>query len=134
MKTLKKSSLTRSSELETYKIFENFRKFFFAQMIPNGPIRKVITLKVKFEDLRIHLPLWGHGSRLWNFFRPKIFRPKKIFFEVSKWFNSQSYHLKIEIWKKFLFSAHIEGILARHLENSSKSNKLNISSKMNKLN
>ena len=62
------------------------------------------------------------------------FDQKKFFFKVSKWFNSQSYQVKIEIWKNIPFSAHYEGILARHLENSSKSNKLNMSSKMNKLN
>ena len=111
-----------------------FGKIFLAQMLPNGPIRKVITLKVKFEDLRLHLPLWRHGSRLRKFFDRKFFDQKKFFFKVSKWFNSQSYQVKIEIWKNFPFSAHYEGILARHLENSSKSNKWNMSNKMNKLN
>ena len=103
-------------------------------MLSNGPIRKVITLKVKFEDLRLHLPLLGHGSRLRKFFDRKFFDQKKFFFKVSKWFNSQSYQVKIEIWKNFPFSAHYEGILAQHLENSSKSNKWNMSNKMNKLN
>ena len=111
------------------KINQNLRmiqKIFLT--LPNGPIRKVM-LKVKFEDLRLHLSLWRHGSRL-----RKFFDQKKNFFKVSKWFNSQSYLVKIEIWKGIPFSAHYEGILARHLENSSKSNKLNMSSKMNKLN
>ena len=116
------------------KFSKFFEKIFFAQMLPNGPIRKVITLKVKFEDLRLHLSLWRHGSRLRKFFDRKFFDQKRFFFKVSKWFNSQSYQVKIEIWKNIPFSAHYEGILARHLENSSKSNKLNMSSKMNKLN
>ena len=34
-----------------------FRFFFFAQKFLNGPIRKVIMLKVKFEDPQNHLPL-----------------------------------------------------------------------------
>ena len=38
---LKKFSLTRSSELETYKLSKFFENYFFAQMLPNGPIRKV---------------------------------------------------------------------------------------------
>ena len=75
-------------------------------MLPNGPIRKVITLKVKFEDLRLHLPLWRHGSRLRKFFDRKFFDQKNFFFKVSKWFNSQSYQVKIEIWKHFPFSDH----------------------------
>ena len=50
------------------KFSKFFEKIFFAQMLPNGPIRKVITLKVKFEDLRLHLSLWRHGSRLRKFF------------------------------------------------------------------
>ena len=62
------------------KFSKFFEKFFLAQTLPNGPIRKVIALKVKFEDLRLHLPLWRHGSRL-KIFRPKIFGPKKIFFQ-----------------------------------------------------
>ena len=82
---------------------------------------------MKFEDLRLHLSLWRHGSRLRKFFDRKFFDQKKFFFKVSKWFNSQSYQVKIEIWKNIPFSAHYEGILARHLKKSSKSNKLNMS-------
>jgi len=76
------------------KFSKFFEKIFFAQMLPNGPIRKVITLKVKFEDLRLHLSLWRHGSRLRKFFDRKFFDQKKFFFKVSKWFNSQSYQVK----------------------------------------
>ena len=72
---------------------KNFRKNFFWLTLPNGPIQKVIMLKVKFEDLRLHLPLWGHGSR---FFDQKFFDQKKYFFQVSKWFNSQSHQVKIQ--------------------------------------
>ena len=33
------------------------KKLFFAQKFQHDAIRKVITLKVKFEDLQHHLPL-----------------------------------------------------------------------------
>ena len=60
---------------------ENFLKKF-----PNGPIRKVITLKVKFEDIRKIFPLLGHQSwRLRKFLK---------FFE--KKFNDSNYFTKFD--------------------------------------
>ena len=74
-----------------------FRKFFLAQTILNGPIRKVIMVKVNFEDLRIFFTIPGQpGSSLGKFF--KFFFRKKFFPQkVSKWSNSKSYHDKSEI-------------------------------------
>ena len=45
------------------KILQNFAFFekkIFLKKFLNGPIRKVIMLKSKFEDLQIFFPLWGH--------------------------------------------------------------------------
>ena len=79
-------------------MIQNFSEnFYLAQTILNGPIRKVVMLKVKFEDLRIFLLPGPPGSRLRKFFKKNFFR--KIFFaqKVSKWSNSKSYHGKSEI-------------------------------------
>ena len=64
MKTFKKFSLTRSSQLETKKIFEVFQKKIFAQMLPNGSTREVIKLKVKFEDLQKVEGLIKNGCKI----------------------------------------------------------------------
>ena len=42
-------------------------KIFLAQTILNGPIRKVIMIKVKFEDLRFFLLPGQPGSTLRKF-------------------------------------------------------------------
>ena len=48
----------------------------------------------------------------------KIFQPKKKFFLIdSKWSNSQSYHVKMEIGRHFGFYPILRVILAWHLEN-----------------
>ena len=74
-----------------------FRKYFLAQTILNGPIRKVIMVKVKFEDLRNFLLPGQPGSTLRNFSK-KFFFEKNFFAQiVSKWSNSKSYHGKSEI-------------------------------------
>jgi len=40
----------------------------FLKMVQNGPIRKVITIKVKFEEIFIFFPAVGHpGSTLRKF-------------------------------------------------------------------
>ena len=59
--------------------FSNF--FFLIKKFLTYPIRKVIMLKVGFEDLQNFSPLPGHpGSTL-----------RKLLQKVSKWFNLQSY-------------------------------------------
>ena len=44
------------------KFSKFFEKIFLAEMFPNGPIRKVIMLKVNYEDLQEILSLGGHQS------------------------------------------------------------------------
>ena len=56
---------------------KNFRpKFFLAETLSNSPIRKVITLKVKFEDLQKIFPVGGHQSwrhrKFFEFFLDKV--------------------------------------------------------------
>ena len=49
-------------------IQKKFYRKIFLKMVQNGPIRKVITIKVIFEDLFIFSPAVGHhGSTLRKF-------------------------------------------------------------------
>ena len=44
-----------------------WKKIFLPKKFLNGSIRKVIMLKVKFEDLQIFFPLWPPGLTLRKF-------------------------------------------------------------------
>ena len=64
-----------------------FRKNFLAQMILNSPIRIVIMVKVRFEDLRIFFTTRSTRLDTQNFL--------ETFFGKNFWlkgFNSKSYH------------------------------------------
>ena len=79
----------RPKSAKIYGWSKNFsKKIFLLKKFLNGPIRKVITLKVKFEDLRKKLV---SESTCWDLV---IFgrKSEKTFFvwNVSKWSNSKS--------------------------------------------
>ena len=51
LKTFEKNILSEATCWDSFSA-ENSKKVVLAQTFLNGPIRKVFTLKVKFEDLR----------------------------------------------------------------------------------
>ena len=59
-----------------------FRKIFLAQTILNGPIRKVIILKVKFEDMIFLLPGYP-GSKVFPRRSSSISNSMRIISQVS---------------------------------------------------
>ena len=92
-----------------------FEKIFLAQTILNGPIRKVIIVKVKFEDLRNFFYYQVNQARHLENFSKKNFFEKNFFVQkVSKWSNSKSYRGKSEIWRP-LENIPFSSSLARHL-------------------
>ena len=115
---------------------------FLAQTILNGPIRKVIMVKVKFEDLQIFFTTRSTRLDTWKIFQKFFF--SKIFFaqKVSKWSNSKSYHGKSEIWRPTIFFTDKLTKLSKFdllsefvlLNLLNKLNKLNKSDPLNKLN
>ena len=68
----KKRKIGKSKIFSLYEVIQvwHLKKFstnfskneIFLKKFPNGPIRKVITSKVKFEDIRKIFPLLGHLS------------------------------------------------------------------------
>jgi hypothetical protein len=112
-----KVAKNRPKSPKFYGWSKNFsKKFFLAQTILNGPIRKVIIVKVKFEDLRNFFYYQVNQARHLENFSKKIFF-EKIFFvqKVSKWSNSKSYRGKSEIWRPSNFF-YYQVNQARHLE------------------
>ena len=115
-----KSEIWRPSNFFYYQVnlawhLENFSKsfrFFLLKKFLNGPIRKVIMLKVGFEDLQNFSPLPGHpGSTL-----------RKLLQKVSKWFNLQSY-VRIDTWRvktfqKFFISFNLFLFRSSSISNS----------------
>ena len=85
-----------------------------AQTILNGPIRKVIMVKVKFEDLRIFLLPGQPGSTLRKFFEFKFCR--KIFLALMILNGPNRKVIMVNVKFEHLRFFYYQVILARHIE------------------
>ena len=99
-----------SSWLDTQKIFRQKLKMKIFSMIQNGPIRKVIMLKSKFEDILKILVHFGPSQVILSARHRKFF--EKIF--LPKMLQFAKFRTKIEKTLETASSKHDRQILVRY--------------------
>ena len=81
------------------KIFENF---FLAQTILNGPIRKVIMVKVKFEDLRRYQVLLARHLSIFRKFFQNLFLANSVSLKLWPSRQTLQFSTLVELYLELL--------------------------------